>query len=237
MDKIIICDHHDSPGEGQPNAGLMWRHISHTPIEELGKPYADFNALAHVWKGPEEIERVGFFGRRKYIMFPEAPVNFTRTPWGPIGWCDASAAEFHKYRVWLSKWDGAGIKPLLARNDMIVTPPWELDRPIMQDFAETRSQQDAHALTHALRERGVDTFSKHIHPYIFITRWSVFNRFMMFAMPLAAELEPLCKGADSTNEAYKKRPMAYVLERAFSLWLEKSRLETATLPILNCWEI
>ena len=50
------------------------------------------------------------------------------------------------------------------------------------------------------------------------------------------ELHDRCWGADSTNEEYKKRPMAYVMERVYSLWLENSGLAIKEVPLLHCWE-
>ena len=180
---------------------------------------------------------VGFMGVRKYPLFPGFEVK-TEPSHAP-DWRDASPQHFDVYRNALTKWDGASLLPLLATHDMIVTVPYDCSRngDILMDFATSRSHKDALALRKALMHRGVYPISKKIYPYIFVTRWSVFDRFMQFAWPLAQELEPLCKGEDSTNDAYKKRPMAYVLERAFSLWLEGSGLSFTELPVINCWEL
>lgn len=238
MDKIIVCDHATNTVPRQIPSGLVGTYVQGFALHEMGPTYADFNALEYTWVSGQKYERIGFFGRRKYLLYEGSDVPKAPTPWGPEGWFDATAPAFDRYRNWLAEWDGAEMRQELAMFDVVVTPPWRLgETELMRDFATSRSVHDAAVLNHALRARGVDTFSQKIYPYIFITRWSVFDRFMQFAMPLARQLEPHCKGEDSTNEAYKQRPMAYVLERAFSLWLEKSGLSFTVRPILNCWEM
>lgn len=239
-DKIVVCDHYPNPIPRQPAGEIVGTYVQGLAncTSEMGPAYADFNALEWVWSTAQpdpRYERIGFFGRRKYILFQPA-YDYDRTPWGPLGWYDASRQHFDEYRNWLANWNGAELKPLLAKHDILVTPPWKVEDVIL-DFADSRSRTDAASLDHALYKAKINTFSTNIYPYIFITRWSVFNRFMKFAVPFAKNLEPWCKGVDSKNEAYKKRPMAYVMERAFSLWLESADLDMKVMPILNCWDM
>jgi hypothetical protein len=236
MISIYAIDHAERHGTWQSPGPVIYPWICQ-PEEEPGQPYADFRALYSVWKRrPSEI--VGFMGYRKYMLFdPFILENITLERIDR--WWRIPRVEFDVYRDGLSKWDGQSLLPLLATHDIIVTPPWPLARalPILHDFGMSRSWNDAAALGRALDKRGIEKVSERIYPYIFVTRWSVFNRFMEFAWPLAQELEPLCKGDDSCNYAYKRRPMAYVLERAFSLWLENSGLSWIELPLVTCWEL
>ena len=235
-DKIIVCDHKENAVPRQPPGDIVGTFIAGGIGEpELPPIYADFAALDWCWRKLSH-ERIGFFGRRKYILFQEGPVEYKRTDWGPLGWYDATYREFDEYRNWLANWDGQQMKEELAQTDIIVTPPWRVD-DLMNDFGRSRSMADAGVLGRTLYDHGVNTTSTRIYPYIFATRWSVFDRFMKFAVPFAKEIEPYITADDSTNEAYKKRPMAYVLERAFSLWLENSGLNARIMPILNCWEM
>jgi len=238
---ILVCDHVEREGARQP-VGPVIRPWVCQVNEPPGQAYADFRALYNTWQhGGDDF--VGFMGYRKYILFPGFEWVYTEPSHVPT-WRNASRQHFDNYRAALSEWDGASILPLLATHDIIVTPPFQLPKlpgesqsTLMDDFAASRSSHDARVLAAALRARNVSPASCQIYPYIFVTRWSVFNRFMEFAWPLAQELEPLCKGADSVNPDYKRRPMAYVLERAFSLWLENSGLSRVELPIVNCWEL
>lgn len=237
MIELIVCDYSERAGDDRQPIGPVIMPFIAEPDDSPGQAYADFRALYNTWQQGEG-DIVGFFGYRKYIYFDKLFAGITYEGHSER-WLDCDEESFYAYREELAKWDGAEILPLLATHDIIVTPPFDVSRNggIMADFAGSRSPKDASALTKALGNRGVYTISNKIYPYIFITRWSVFDRFMKFAWPLAQELEPLCKGNDSTNETYKKRPMAYVLERAFSLWLEGSGLSSIELPIVNCWEI
>ena len=236
MVKLVVCDYVERTGDRQPAGPVIVPFVCEA--DDLpGQAYADFRALYYMWRYGARYNFIGFMGVRKYILFSPFIVN--ANPSHLANWWDATKQDFDGYRAALAKWDGASILPLLATHDMIVTPPFDVsyNGDVLMDFATSRSHHDAFALRRALAHRGVETFSRRIYPYIFVTRWSVFDRFMKFAWPLAQELEPLCKGKDSINEAYKKRPMAYVLERAFSLWLENSGLYYTELPILNCWKM
>ena len=204
--------------------------------QPLGPRYADFNALYSIWRDKYRIgppaDIVGFMGYRKYFMFPNNVLVHTAPDHAP-GWYKCSRVVFNYYRHWWAEWDGAEILPILAQHDIIVTPPFPLPVDIFTDFAASRSVHDAEMLHKALP--GV--LSKQITPYLFITRWSVFDRMMNQLEEARLFLDPLITAEDSVNEEYKKRPMAYVMERVFSLWLEDSDLSTYTLPILNCWEL
>ena len=237
MIELFVCDYNERAGDDRQPIGSIIAPFVCELDDPPGQDYADFRALYNVWlRGDGDI--VGFMGCRKYIYFDHLFAGLIRQGHSD-NWLDCDKESFYAYREELAKWDGAQILPLMATHDMIVTPPFDVSRngDIMMDFAVSRSHKDAHALTQVLRSRGVYTVSKKVYPYIFITRWSVFDRFMKFAWSIAQELEPLCKGVDSTNDAYKSRPMAYVLERAFSLWLEGSGLSYIELPIVNCWEL
>lgn len=232
---LLVCDYKERRGSKQPEGPVISAWIC-GPDEDPGQAYADFRVLYQTWRlGFDGI--VGFMGVRKYPVFPGFEVK--SEPSHIPKWLNASPQHFDVYRGALAKWDGASLLPLLAMHDMIVTPPFDChaNGGIMMDFAASRSHNDAFELERVLHRRGIYTVSNKIYPYIFVTRWSVFDRFMRFAWSVARELESLCKGEDSINEAYKKRPMAYVLERAFSLWLENSGLSFTELPIVNCWEL
>lgn len=230
--EIFVCDHVEREGTRQPFGAVVCPWTCR-PEDDPGPTYADFRALYNVWRqGKGDI--IGFMGYRKYIWFEDFHVSVA--PNRTEGWWNVTPGCFNEYRDALSHWHGASLLPQLATHDIIVTPPFRVDS-IIDDFGRSRSRQDASTLRAALADRGIDMASDRIYPYIFVTRWSVFDRFMKFAWSLAQELEPLCKGEDSTNEAYKRRPMAYVLERAFSSWLENSGLSRLELPIVNCWEL
>src|SRR5271154_6562813 len=101
-DQIIVCDHFGSPHPQQPMGEIVLPYIADVPgVDELGKAYADFNALYWTWEARKH-ERIGFFGRRKYIFMPGSHIQCTPTPWGPPGWFDATRLEFWTYRSWLA---------------------------------------------------------------------------------------------------------------------------------------
>lgn len=210
--------------------------------DALGLEYADFRALHTVWsQDPDPPEIIGFFTHRKYLM----PPMERRRPYIPVepahayGWWQTSRIGFDRYRQWWSEWDGAELLPLLAQYDILQAPPFPLaDGDIIQDFMHSRSEHDAGALLNIARRHGFGSVPRYrIYSYIFITRWSVFDRMMCETEPLRLELHGLCKAEDSANEEYKKRPMAYVMERVYSLWLEHSGLAIKEMPLLHCWEM
>lgn len=238
--ELYVIDHRGNDDEQIPGKIIAsYFHEEHP----LGQRYADYNALYAVWTDEYRIGPppaiVGFMGYRKYICFGQAldwedpNIRQGHAP----GWYNCSRPVFDYYRGWLAKWDGAEILPMLAQHDIIVTPPFLLgDLDIIEDFAFSRSNGDAIVLDDVTHAHSLPT-SNQITPYLFITRWSVFNRIMTELEEIRQDLDPLILAADSADEAYKKRPMAYVMERVFSLWLEQSELSTYTLPLLNCWEL
>lgn len=234
--EILAIDHRFE--DLQPK-GLIVNPFIVTSVACLGPRYADYNALYSVWRSsylvqPPDI--IGFMGYRKYFLFSGGLQDYDYAhivPGHAPDWYNCPRIVFDPYRRWWADWDGAQLLPLLATHDIIVTPPFPLPVDIIADFAASRSVDDAAALYRIMP----DILSTGITPYLFITRWSVFNRLMEELEPLRRELDPLITAADSSNKEYKLRPMAYVMERVFSLWLEQSGLATFTLPILNCWEL
>jgi hypothetical protein len=78
--------------------------------------------------------------------------------------------------------------------------------------------------------------TRHIYPMHFVTRAPVFNRFMEWWWPHAEEIRSRIKSEDVRDLAYLARPMAYMSERIFSMWLDHSGLSKAQVPLLTCWE-
>ena len=79
-------------------------------------------------------------------------------------------------------------------------------------------------------------FTRFIRPMHFVTRASVFNRFMEWWWPLAEEIRSRIKSEDVKDLPYLARPMAYISERMYSLWLDSSGLSMVEVPLLQCWE-
>lgn len=78
--------------------------------------------------------------------------------------------------------------------------------------------------------------TKHIYPMHFVTRAPVFNRFMEWWWPRAEEIRARIKSIDVHDPAYLRRPMAYLSERIFSMWLDHSGLSMVEVPLLRCWD-
>jgi len=238
MPRIEICviDHRDH--DHQPAGSIIdtwyWK-----PGMPPGTEYADYCALWERWEHhnrypPEDTPEInGFFGYRKYIVFD--PIEGAERAHAP-NWWQCSEEAFDGYRDWLAGWDGAEIKRLLAIYDILQAAPFPLTCGILNDFAVSRSRNDATTIGQAFLRAGISVRRHQIYPYLFITRWSVFDRMMREIEPIRLELHGKCRGEDSTNEEYKKRPMAYVMERVYSLWLENSGLSIKEMPLLHCWE-
>jgi len=235
---INVIDHRD--GDQQPRGEIIQPYMVYG-YEEPGRKYADFCALFNNWIGwsqhgdPPEI--IGFFGYRKYMVFD--PIKGATSAHAPNWWqCNRNA--FDEYRVWLALWDGGEIKRLLAQYDILQAQHYPLGpkMSICEDFAVSRSKHDEELLYNAACAYFAKVHTVHkIYPYLFITRWSVFDRMMREIEPLRQELHGKCVGVDSRDEEYKKRPMAYVMERVYSLWLENSGLSIKEMPFLHCWEM
>lgn len=233
--QICVIDHRDH--DYQP-VGRIIRPWLWVPGLDPGTEYADFCALYEIWKRPgPPPDIIGFFGYRKYLMPSDnRGIDGIRPAHAP-NWYECDRELFDNYRDYLSGHDGSDIKTLLAQYDILQAAPFPLRVSICEDFATSRSKRDEKLLwdTACAHFAKVHTVHK-IYPYLFITRWSVFDRMMREMEPLRLELHDKCVGADSANEEYKKRPMAYVMERIYSLWLENSGLSTKEMPLLHCWE-
>jgi len=233
MLQIWVIDHRD--GDAQLRGDIIAPYMIYG-YEDPGPRYADFCALYGAWTGYLGIgsppEHIGFFGYRKYLC----PPNHNKY-WAPAhapNWYQCAKKDFDEYRDFMATWDGGDIKRLLAQYDILQAAPFPLNENIYTDFADSRSREDAASLRGALPDSWT---SRRIYPYLFITRWSVFDRMMREMEPYRQRLEPLCTGADSISFAYIKRPMAYVMERVYSLWLENSGLSIKEVPLLHCWEM
>lgn len=236
---LWVADHRDHDWQPDGEIIKVWKL---DPDEPPGERYADFRALYTYWAfchaHGEWPEIVGFFGYRKYLcpidgdLVPEWVLPAHAPDWW---WCYKE--DFDDYRQWLVDWDGADIKRLLAQYDILQAPPFPLTEGIWTDFARSRSHEDAQHCKNVMSDRFEHFTDTKIYPYIFITRWSVFDRMMRELEPVRKELDPLITAADSVNSDYTKRPMAYVMERLYSLWLEASDLSIRTMPLLHCWEM
>lgn len=231
--KIYVVDHRDH--DLQPPGDIIRPWVV-GPEDVPGARYADFCALYGVWQafqaGSPGI--IGFFGYRKYLcpLNKELDVDWIKPAHAP-DWYQCPKGDFDIYRDFMAEWDGADIKRLLAQYDILQAAPFPLDREIWADFEKSRSYHDALLCNHIVPSMGTTK----IYPYLFITRWSVFDRMMRELEPLRLKLDPLITAEDSDNDEYKKRPMAYVMERVYSLWLENSGLDIGEMPLLHCWEM
>jgi hypothetical protein len=200
--------------------------------EPPGPRYADYCALYNVWGvfTDEPPDIVGFFGYRKYLM-PLVPPGVD--PAHNYNWWQCREVDFDCMRDAWAGDDGRWILPLLATHDVLVAEPFRLQTSLITDFSVSRSAHDAAMLEQTLPAHWK---SRQIYPYLFITRWPVFNRAMHEMDTFRHQLDPVCTGVDSDDYEYKKRPMAYVMERVWSLWLEHSGLSIKHLPLLHCWE-
>ena len=75
-----------------------------------------------------------------------------------------------------------------------------------------------------------------IRPMHFVTRAAVFDRFMEWWWPIAEDIRGRIKSEDVRDLTYLARPMAYISERMYSLWLDASKLSFVEVPLLQCWE-
>ncbi len=227
--RLYVIDHRDHDFQPEGKIIRPWRLAP-------GGRYADFVTLQEVWDFGGD-DHVGFFGYRKYLWEPAwfrpGRIDPAHAPF----WCQTGKKEFDSYRQWLSEYDGSDIKSLLAQYDILQAAPFPVPENILPDFRRSRSVHDGNILSNVLREHGWSRLSLRVHQYHFITRWEVFDRMMRELEPLRQDLDPLITAEDSTNAAYRERPMAYVMERVYSLWLENSGLSVKEVPVLHCWEM
>ena len=229
---LWVIDYRD--GDYQPHGKIIQPWIVHED-EPPGPRYADYCALYNVWGvfTDEPPEVVGFFGYRKYLVPPDMALPAGTAPAHAPGWWQCGAPAFDRFREDYAHNDGAAFLPLLATHDILVAPPFPLNGDsVWSDFAKSRSPHDAAACASIVPW----STSEQIYPYLFITRWPVFNRAMREMEPLRIALDHPCIAQDSKDAAYSERPMAYVMERVWSLWLEHSGLSVKHLPLLHCWE-
>ena len=192
--------------------------------------YADMRAPYWIWKNRDDLDIIGFHGYRKLLSF---------IPHGEPKWLDVSLDEFRKYQEWLSKWDGAHIQWLLSQYDIIVTTPFDCsyNGDIGEDFRRSRSHDDWTVFEDVMPYTKMEyMYTKHIYPMHFVTRAPVFNRFMEWWWPRAEEMRSRIKSIDVQDPAYKQRAMAYLSERIFSMWLDKSGLSLFKVPLVRCWD-
>ena len=237
MRKIeIYAINYDKPGEGifggiskEFVCGLDDTWCKDT-IYHL-ETYADMRAPYWVWRNRDDLDIIGFHGYRKFLDF--------RTRSVPPQWWTISLLEFRAYQKWLAAYDGEYIRWLLSQYDIIVAPPFNCsyNGDIGEDFRRSRSVADwlifEDVMPYTLAEY-VQT--KHIYPMHFVTRTPVFNRFMEWWWPRAEEMRARAKSEDVYDPAYLRRPMAYLSERMFSMWLDHSGLSIVKVPLLQCWE-
>ena len=60
--------------------------------------------------------------------------------------------------------------------------------------------------------------------------------FMEWWWPIAEDIRGRIKSEDVRDLTYLARPMAYISERMYSLWLDASKLSFVEVPLLQCWE-
>jgi len=214
ISKEFVCGLDDRTGVGIPDL----------------ETYADMRAPYWTWKNRDDLDIIGFHGYRKLLDF------ITRAE---PKWCDTSLDDFRQYQTWLSLTDGAYIQWLLSQYDIIVTSPFDCsyNGNIGEDFRRSRSHADWEIFEDVMGYTPGEYYrTRHIYPMHFVTRASVFHRFMEWWWPRAEEMRSRIKSIDVHDSAYRERPMAYLSERIFSMWLDHSGLSTFKVPLLQCWE-
>ena len=238
MRKIeIYAINHKCPERSQ----VLYGGISHEFIcgqsDRIGdniahlETYADMRAPYWIWKNRDDLDIIGFQGYRKFLDF--------LSHMSPAYWGDVSLTAFCEYQHWLAHYDGEYIRWLLSQYDIIVTHPFDCsyNGDIGEDFRRSRSVADWLIFEDVMPYTpGEYVRTKHIYPMHFVTRAPVFNRFMEWWWPRAEEIRSRIKSEDTHDIAYRQRPMAYLSERIFSMWLDHSGLSTAEVPLLRCWD-
>ena len=193
--------------------------------------YADMRAPYWIWKNRDDLDIIGFHGYRKFLDFR----NILAAP----GWFDVGLGDFREYQKWLAEYDGEYIRRLLSQYDIVVAHPFDCsyNGDIGQDFRRSRSLADWLIFENVMPYTpGEYVKTKHIYPMHFVTRAPVFNRFMEWWWPRAEEMRARIKSIDVHDPAYLRRPMAYLSERIFSMWLDHSGLSMVEVPLLRCWD-
>lgn len=213
ISKEFVCGRDDRVSDGIPDLTT----------------YADMRAPYWIWKNRDDLDIIGFHGYRKFLDF----VAHLKHP----KWYDISPTEFRQYQAWLASHDGGFIQELLAQYDIIVAPAFNCSYNIdmAEDFRRSRSSADWDVVEAELTTSGMHT--SFIRPMHFVTRASVFQRYMEWWWFHAERIRSLIKSEDALNPAYISRPMAYISERMYSLWLDRSKLSFVEVPLLNCWGV
>ena len=190
--------------------------------------YGDMRAPYWIWKNRDDLDIIGFHGYRKFLDFR----NILQAP----GWYDTLLGSFNSYQQWLAEYDGQYIRELLAHHDIIVATPFDCSYNIniAEDFCRSRSTMDWDVVTAVIGAAGMGTPS--IRPMHFVTRAAVFHRYMEWWWPHAEDIRSKIRGRFVNDTAYLERPMAYISERMYSLWLDRSNLSFVEVPLLQCWE-
>lgn len=217
ISKEFVCGLHDRIGDGIPDLTT----------------YADMRAPYWIWKNRDDLGIIGFHGYRKFLDL-RRPLLYEKPEWH-----DTPLKEFREYQTWLSQYDGQSIQELLAQYDMIVAPPFDCSYNIDMgvDFQRSRSPMDWEVFEDVMKEAGVfHPQTPFIRPMHFVTRAPVFRRYMDWWWPHAEAMRPCIMSLDAHDAAYIARPMAYISERMFSLWLDASKLSVVEVPLLRCWD-
>jgi len=196
--------------------------------------YADYRAPYWIWKNRDDLDIIGFHGYRKFLDFFQPP------EYGTPRWHDVNLTLFRDYQKWLVEDDKGSqyIQWLLSQYDIIVAPAFDCsyNGNIAEDFRISRSYADWKIFEDVMPyTAGEYCRTKHIRPGHFVTRAAVFNRFMEWWWPRAEEIRSRIKSLDTHDPAYSHRPMAYISERMYSMWLDHSGLSFKEVPLLQCW--
>jgi hypothetical protein len=240
--EIWVHDHRDHDHQTRGPVIRVWPN---SPNDYPGQDYAGWRAHYGTWLNYRAFgnppDMIGFFAYRYYLWDPSwFPLSTRRVKDNAPNWLGTSRGEFEAYRSFWSTWDGAEIKQQLEHCDILQSAPCYLSAAdygadVISDFGASGSANDTAALLDVVQKHGFYRFNgNRIYHWLFITHWPVFNRMMWEMEPLRLELHERCNGLDSTNEAYKKRVMDYVMERVYPLWLLKSGFKFKEIAQLQC---
>jgi hypothetical protein len=239
---IDRSDGHNEAADPQPEGDIIkvWNvREHHSSFDE--RYYADWGAFYDVsqhYLAPPDY--VGFFGYRKYLWMPrwfhafDPPPHCDHAP----GWVHVSKIHFDIYRFWLSKWDGEPIKEMLKQYDIIQSAPYYYETDGVEDFRRhSGSRADGFALEEVTRRHGwynPDVYQNWPN-FLMITHWPIYTQMVADITPLMLELNERRSGEGSSG--YLARPMIYMLERLYPLWLTKSKYNFLEVPLLHCREM
>ena len=203
--------------------------------------YADFGGFHDVsqhYDTPPDL--IGFFGYRKYLWKPEwLPLQTAPHCDHAPGWLHASKQQFNVYRSFLMIWEGDEIKEQLQHCDIIQSAPYIYPHSGIEDFVRYCGSASAgKALLEVTKRHGWydDTVRQNWPNFLMITHWPIYKQMVDEITPLMLEMFDH-RGMDSTNAAYLERPMIYILERLYPLWLKKSGYKVEEVPLLHCREV